>query len=282
MIHSWWQTGDRVTQALWWSVLLASGLAWAGLLAIFTLIHSLDLARLDVEHTVVEVLQAQAVIMLPWLIIFPAIAVTRIRQVRVGTPNGIALAELGLLAVVAIFAIYLHIVFVYSPYLQASAERVLDQIPLINWFWDPVMIALVALISDLVARTRRREDPVGAPSPGSLVLRSGNREDIVDLADITAVSAQGNYVSVLAGDREWLHRATLTEFITQMSGLDFIHIHRSHIVRASDITSHARDRGRIVRVTLRSGHSFPVSARGSESLQAHLASVANSHPSETS
>ncbi|WP_170150500.1 LytTR family DNA-binding domain-containing protein [Maricaulis maris] len=257
-------------------ILFATTAAWIGLLVVFTLAQSLDMSRLGIAHTIVEIVQGQSVIMIPWLGIFPAVAITRARQALLATPTLIALSELVMLGVAAIFLVYLHIVFVYAPFLDAPPAQILDQIPLINWVWDPVMIALTALLGDVYAGSVRRQASQTEPAADHIILRSGSQEDILDMADIIAVSAQGNYVALISHDREWLHRATLAELVVQLTRLGFIHIHRSHLVRSSEIASCARERGRVVRLTLRSGQGFPVSARGAELLQAHLANTASS------
>ncbi len=276
MIHSWWQDGATMLPMHWTRVIAASTTGWALLLVIFAIIHSLDMSRLEVPHTAVEVIQAQAVIMLPWLALFPVVALTRTRQILVRTPPWTAMAELILLGVGGIMIIYLHIIFVYAPFIGAPPEQILDQIPLINWVWDPVMMALCALISDLYTRARLRRHTLDEPDRERIVLRNGRQDDIIEISDIIAVSAQGNYVAFLSADREWLHRATLAELVVQLTERDFIHIHRSHLVRSCQITRFDRARGRIVRVTLASGHAFPVSARGAEALQSHIASTASS------
>ncbi|WP_291842231.1 LytTR family DNA-binding domain-containing protein [Maricaulis sp.] len=246
--------------------------AWLGLLIGFTIITTIDMSRLGVDHTIVEIVQAQAVIMIPWLAILPTVAITRARQALMGTPIAIALSELVLLAGLAILAIYLHIIFVYAPFLGAPPARVLEQIPLANWVWDPVMIAMTALLGDAYARSIRQRSHSSQTTRHRIVLRAGNQEDILDIGDIVAVSAQGNYVAFISSDREWLQRTTLSELVVQLTQMDFIHIHRSHLVSGPEIASCARERGRIARVSLRTGHTFPVSARGAELLEAYLAS----------
>ena len=275
MIQSWWQECKMLPPAQWGRILVATSAAWIGLLVAFTIIHTIDLSRLGIDHTIVEIIQSQAVITIPWLAIFPAVAITRARQALLATSFPMALAELVLLGCLAILLIYLHIVFVYAPFLNAPPARILDQIPLINWAWDPVVIALTALLGDIHARSIRRRKDLSGGSRDRIILRAGNQEDILDIGDIIAVSAQGNYVAFISGEREWLQRTTLAELVVQLTAMNFIHIHRSHLVRGPEITSCARDRGRIARVTLRTGHSFPVSARGAELLQAYLASNAS-------
>ncbi|WP_295695912.1 LytTR family DNA-binding domain-containing protein [uncultured Maricaulis sp.] len=273
MIHSWWQDGTTIAPVGWLRVIVATTLGWSALLLIFTTVHSLDMSRLGIAHTLVEVVQAQAVIMIPWLAIFPVIALTRVCQLTAKTPLWIAALELTLLGAGGILAIYLHIIFVYAPFIGAPPEQILDQIPLINWAWDPVIIALTALLSDLCTRAALRARNAREPVEERIVLRNGRQEDILDIGDIIAVSAQGNYVAFVSADREWLQRATLAELVVQLTEREFIHIHRSHLVRSSQITSFERARGRIVRVTLASGHDFPVSARGAEALQSHIANT---------
>jgi two-component system LytT family response regulator len=54
--------------------------------------------------------------------------------------------------------------------------------------------------------------------------------------DIQRVSASGNYVEVHARGKVHLVRDTLTTFIAQLDPLEFLRVHRSHVVRINFIS----------------------------------------------
>lgn len=107
---------------------------------------------------------------------------------------------------------------------------------------------------------RRTEERIGAPGRSAkFAVISSGRIDYVALQDIIAAKAAGNYVALLTGDAEHLHRVTISEMEDTLTSAGFLRTHRSHLVRPSAITS-ARVRGDdILEVTLSNGALAPVS-----------------------
>ncbi len=107
---------------------------------------------------------------------------------------------------------------------------------------------------------RRVEERMGAPPRAAkFAVISAGRIDYVALDDIIAAKAAGNYVALLTGDAEHLHRVSISELDETLSNAGFLRTHRSHLVRPSAITS-ARVRGDdILEVTLTNGATAPVS-----------------------
>jgi two-component system LytT family response regulator len=83
---------------------------------------------------------------------------------------------------------------------------------------------------------RRRNHAAGAGSfPGRFAVREGDRILLVRTADVDAVEAAGNYVTLVARDRKYLLRQTLAELEKQLDPARFARIHRSTIVNVDRV-----------------------------------------------
>lgn len=77
----------------------------------------------------------------------------------------------------------------------------------------------------------------GARPPSRLALPDGPRTVFVDAGAVDYVEAEGNYVSVRAGDKSYLLRDTLTSLAERLDMTQFLRVHRSRIVRVDRIRS---------------------------------------------
>lgn len=68
-----------------------------------------------------------------------------------------------------------------------------------------------------------------------LVVRSIGRIDIVQLAEIIALRADGNYVDVITAKRTFLHRETMKSLLDRLDPRLFVQIHRSTIVAITHV-----------------------------------------------
>jgi len=91
--------------------------------------------------------------------------------------------------------------------------------------------------SDLEERVRRLLAGIpGRPVPARQILvREAERAFFLPVDDIQRISAAGNYVEVHAGGKVHLVRDSLTSFINQLDPVEFLRVHRSHVVRVSFI-----------------------------------------------
>ena len=69
----------------------------------------------------------------------------------------------------------------------------------------------------------------------------GNTIHLLPVSEVVYFEAADKYVRVLTAEREVLIRTPLKELIPQLDGHTFWQIHRSTVVRASDIASVQRD-----------------------------------------
>jgi len=68
-----------------------------------------------------------------------------------------------------------------------------------------------------------------------ILVRSLQKIEVVDVAQVDWLQSDGDYVRVWTGKASRLHRATLAELEQQLDPTVFVRIHRSTIVRTSRI-----------------------------------------------
>ena len=92
--------------------------------------------------------------------------------------------------------------------------------------------------SDVEERVRRLLAQIpGRPATAQQILiKDADRAFFLSVDDIQRVSAAGNYVEVHARGKVHLVRDTLTTFIAQLDPLEFLRVHRSHVVRINFIS----------------------------------------------
>ncbi len=102
------------------------------------------------------------------------------------------------------------------------------------------------LLDTLVARTSvdEAEAPAGParnvePRDGGytkrLVVRDAEGMYFVPVADVDRLEADGNYVAVIAGGKRHLVRESLQLMSARLDPLEFVRVHRSHVVRIDRI-----------------------------------------------
>jgi two-component system LytT family response regulator len=91
--------------------------------------------------------------------------------------------------------------------------------------------------SDLEERVRRLLAGIpGRPAAvRQILVREAERAFFLAVDDIQRVSAAGNYVEVHAGGKVHLVRDSLTSFVAQLDPVEFLRVHRSHVVRVGFI-----------------------------------------------
>ena len=85
-------------------------------------------------------------------------------------------------------------------------------------------------------RPRRSERPPPTPRPlVRLGVRMGSRIRLVDVGDVDAFESELNYVRVHVGSDVYLTRATLSALEDKLDPAQFVRVHRSLIVNASQV-----------------------------------------------
>jgi two-component system LytT family response regulator len=108
-----------------------------------------------------------------------------------------------------------------------------------------------------------------APQPFLEVEEHGARVR-VPLAEIRAVSAEGNYLEVEHGGRRGLVRQTLENFLAGPAGTAFTQINRAQAVRLSAVRSYRGSAGKGLRLALADGQELTVSRRRTPEVNAAL------------
>jgi two-component system LytT family response regulator len=100
-----------------------------------------------------------------------------------------------------------------------------------------------------------------------IVVRSAGRVVFVRTSDIDWIEAAGDYVTLHAGKKSWLLRATISEMDAKLQDKGFARIHRSAIVNTERIAEmRALDNGDY-RVILRDGAELKLSRNYRERMQ---------------
>lgn len=110
-------------------------------------------------------------------------------------------------------------------------------------------------------RLRRVGDLGRARRLERLVVHERGRVRIVPVADVLRLSASGNYVEVHTRERRHLVRATLSRLAQRLDPVEFLRVHRSHLVRADFIAATAPRAHGDLAITLRDGTELLLSRR---------------------
>jgi two-component system, LytTR family, response regulator len=109
--------------------------------------------------------------------------------------------------------------------------------------------------------TRSVGEPMARP-PETMVVRVGNRDVVVPLADVALLEADGVYTALYVRGRRYLVRRSLHDLEQTLGASDFLRVHRSYLVRRSAITEVRPARSGAHReLVLASGAVVPVSRR---------------------
>jgi two-component system LytT family response regulator len=99
------------------------------------------------------------------------------------------------------------------------------------------------------------------PRLSRIVVHERGRTLIVPIADVQRLSAAGNYVEVHTKARTYLVRATLSRLAQRLDPVEFLRVHRSHLVRADCVAEVAPWAHGDLRLTLKDGSELMLSRR---------------------
>lgn len=103
-----------------------------------------------------------------------------------------------------------------------------------------------------------------------IVVRSVGKYELVNLEEVKWVRSAGNYIELHLQDRTLLHRTSLAQFAEGLQTGMFQRVHRTAIVRLSEIRTVHVNRSGNFRLELHCGQSVPVSQRYREQVQQQL------------
>lgn len=93
----------------------------------------------------------------------------------------------------------------------------------------------------------------------SIAVKTRGRTVLIDVGGIERIEAAGNYVRLIAGDREHIARVTLATLEKQLDPAVFVRIHRSTIVRIDSVREFRAASHGDMSVVLRSGATLTLS-----------------------
>ena len=112
------------------------------------------------------------------------------------------------------------------------------------------------------------EHPVPPARPERFLVRKLRREFLIAAGDIDWLQAEGNYVGLHVNGHDYLLRATLTDFLTQLDPAHFVRVHRSHAVNLGRVKEIEPLDGGDARLHMADGTTVPCSRRYREALRA--------------
>ncbi|MCP3960139.1 MAG: LytTR family transcriptional regulator [bacterium] len=231
-----------------------------------------------------EVLLANALAWLPWLLIAP-LALWMERRFPVSGPRSSRnlLLHLGLAAIVSAgFLLYLalfHALYLdgYDWPLGANALASEYAEKLGRYFLTGVLLYGAIHMASSTWRAylakRRSGDAAltapDAPGPEPLIARSIGKVERIDPDEVSWIEGCGNYAKLHLGSRSVLLRRTLASLAAELGARRFARVHRSAIVNLARVSALRRlSHGEAILV-LRDGHELKVSRTYREQLR-HL------------
>lgn len=115
------------------------------------------------------------------------------------------------------------------------------------------------------------EVPAAAESPqrpDRFLVRKLRREFLIGANEIDWLQAQGNYVGLRVNGHDYLLRATLTDFLTQLDPARYVRVHRSYAANLDRIAEIEPLDGGDARLHMRDGTHIPCSRRYRPALRA--------------
>lgn len=103
--------------------------------------------------------------------------------------------------------------------------------------------------------------------PERFLVRKLRREFLIAATDIDWLQAEGNYVGLHVNGHDYLLRATLTDFLTQLDPATFVRVHRSHAVNLGRIKEIEPLDGGDARLHMHDGTTVPCSRRYRDALR---------------
>jgi DNA-binding LytR/AlgR family response regulator len=107
-----------------------------------------------------------------------------------------------------------------------------------------------------------------AARPERFLVRKLRREFLIAAGDIDWLQAEGNYVGLHVNGHDYLLRATLTDFLTQLDPAQFVRVHRSHAVNLGRVKEIEPLDGGDARLHMHDGTTVPCSRRYRDALRA--------------
>jgi len=249
-------------------IMAGATLVLAVTVLLFTAANYIDATSRGAEIAFGRGLWMYTIGFLPWFALAPVVVIVSQRHLF-GDVSRLRRALYTAILTMAVFsALLLNMLFVYAPLMGIPTSEIAGRIGVQPWIPDILIFIIAVLVGGALGSTSKQTSKTvtDAPAPIDIVVKSVSRMDVISSDAIMAISAQGNYVSLLTQEREFLHRATLSDMRASLDGYGYIQTHRSHLVKSQEIASVHRKDGRVRELTLRNGAKIPVSPQGARAL----------------
>lgn len=145
--------------------------------------------------------------------------------------------------------------YVLKPFGRDRLERVIQR----------AQAALDGSAAPLLSRARESLQPIRALS--RVFVRDGNRIVPIALASIERVQGADDYVTIFTSTKEYLVSIRLSDLETHLARVNFLRIHRSHLINLEYVTSIEPYDAARLQVVLKSGVEIVASRAGSKHLR---------------
>lgn len=159
----------------------------------------------------------------------------------------------------------LHVIF-STAYPQHAAQAF--RLSALDYIVKPLSRNVLA---EACARVdEKKRSPFWEADTPKFVIKSFGRTDLVPMNDVIVARAERNYVALMCGEKEYLHRSTISEMEKDLGSVGCIRCHRSYIVKKAMVQSLIRKNGVLSHVKLVSGQEVPVGANYRAQVQSAL------------
>lgn len=116
----------------------------------------------------------------------------------------------------------------------------------------------------------QHETPVAGEMANRIVLKDRNEIKIIAIQEVNYFEANDDYVNIVTKEGKFLKNKTLSSFERVLDSSQFVRVHRSYIVKVSEITKMEVYEKDSFLLKLKSGATIPVSKTGLPKLKAVL------------
>jgi len=103
-----------------------------------------------------------------------------------------------------------------------------------------------------------------------VLIRMNNRQFLIAISDVIRIEAAEKYVKLVTAKESFLHRESIQALEKKLDSREFVRVHRSHIIRLSEIKELAPwTRGELV-ILLKNGSRVPIGRSYRENLMGKI------------
>lgn len=103
-----------------------------------------------------------------------------------------------------------------------------------------------------------------------IALKNGNKLQVILVADILYLQAEGDYVQIVTHDGKYLKEQTMKYFEENLPSNIFVRVHRSHIVNMQALSRIELHEKQSQQIMLKNGHKIKISQAGYKMLRNKL------------